>query len=185
MKVGEKYGKLTCIGKDETRDSRYYLFKCECGNIKSIIQDNVKSGATRSCGCLMKTHPNHVTFGFSHTRIDNIYKAMVDRCNNPNCISYKNYGAKGIKVCDEWENDKLKFFEWAFANGYKKTLTLDRIDNFKGYSPENCRWVTYKEQGRNKRNTVFLTAFGETKPLMEWSEIVGISHNTIRGRIKK
>lgn len=122
--------------------------------------------------------------GLSHTRIDNIYKAMVERCNNPHNIGFENYGARGIKVCDEWIKDKMSFFEWAHENGYDDTLTIDRIDVNKGYSPQNCRWATLKEQANNKRNSHWITHNGETHTLAEWSEICGIRSGTLFRRLK-
>ena len=184
MVIGEKHGRLTCIGKDTTRDSRYYLFKCDCGNVKSIIACNVQRGASKSCGCISKEHPNHTTFGFSHTRLDNIYKSMLSRCYIPNNNRYANYGGRGIKVCDEWKNDKTKFFEWAFANGYNEKLTIDRIDVDKDYCPENCRWATYTEQANNKSNSVHVTFNGETHTYAEWGRILNIRARTIYSRIK-
>lgn len=123
--------------------------------------------------------------GFSHTRIDNIYKSMVSRCNKPKDSSYKRYGARGITVCEEWTKDKTKFFEWAFENGYTDELTIDRIDNSKGYSPANCRWATYKEQANNTRNNHVIDAFGQRHTMTEWSDITGIKVGTIWMRLKK
>ena len=122
--------------------------------------------------------------GLAHTRIDNIYKSMVDRCKNPHNISFKNYGARGIKVCEEWASDKTKFFEWAFQNGYESTLSIDRIDVTKGYSPQNCRWATLKEQANNKRNSRWITYNGEVHTLAEWSDICGIKIGTLWRRLK-
>lgn len=123
--------------------------------------------------------------GLSHTRIDNIYKGIVDRCNNPHSRNYYKYGERGIKVCDEWENDKTKFFEWAFAHGYTDSLTLDRIDNSKDYTPENCRWATYKTQANNRRSNRIISAFGQTKTLTEWSDKTGIKVATIWARLQR
>ena len=123
--------------------------------------------------------------GLAHTRIDNIYKSMVDRCNNPNCRIYYKYGGRGIKVCEEWRTNKTSFFEWAFTNGYSEELTLDRADNSKGYSPENCRWVSYKVQANNTRANRLITAFGETKTMSEWAGETGIKSATIWARLKR
>lgn len=183
MKKGERYGMLVCIGKDPDKDERYYLYKCDCGNIKSIIQDNVKRGATKSCGCYQRNHPSHTTYGFSHTRIDNIYRGMIGRCYCTSNSSYKKYGGAGIEVCDEWKNDKTKFFEWAFSHGYTESLTLDRIDGSKGYSPDNCRWATYKEQNNNRRSNRYLEAFGKKKTIAEWSDELGIPYDRIWRRL--
>ena len=132
-----------------------------------------------------KGNKNHLKHGLSHTRIDNIYKSMIDRCNNSKSYNYLNYGARGITVCDEWKKDKTKFFKWAYENNYQSNLTLDRKDNTKGYSPENCRWVTYKVQNNNKRSNKYIEAFGECKTLSQWSESTGIKLGTLWSRLKK
>lgn len=98
-----------------------------------------------------------------------IYRAMIDRCYRTCNAAYDNYGGRGIKICDEWLDDR-KFVEWAINNGYSEGLSLDRINNNGNYSPDNCRWTTYKVQANNKRNNLLLTAFGETKTLAQWSE---------------
>ena len=109
MKAGERYGKLVCMGKDTAKDERYYLFKCDCGNVKSIIAYNVQRGATISCGCYLKanrTNGNcHRTFGFSHTRIDNIYKTIIQRCYSPSSNRYSAYGARGIASFTRHDGD--------------------------------------------------------------------------------
>lgn len=189
MEIGERHGKLVCIGKDPNRDYRYYLYKCDCGNVKSIIQDNVKRGATISCGCYLKANRIngncHRTFGFSHTRIDNIYKTIIQRCYYPSSNRYSNYGAKGIVMCDEWKYDKKKFFEWAFANGYAENLTIDRIDPDGNYCPENCRWVDYTTQANNKTNNHRETINGETHTIAEWSRISGLNPSLVFNRLKR
>lgn len=108
---------------------------------------------------------------------------MRDRCNIPSNHAYKNYGGRGIKVCDAWDNSFSTFENWAHSTGYSDELTIDRIDVDGDYSPENCRWATRKEQSNNKRNNCILTINGETKTLSEWSELSGISVSTIWARI--
>ena len=131
-----------------------------------------------------KGNKNHVTYGFSHTRIDNIYKSMISRCYCPNNINYNRYGGRGITVCEEWKNDKRNFFEWAFVNGYSEKLTIDRKDVNKGYSPDNCRWATQKEQQNNRSNNRVLEFNGVSHTLGEWFDITGIKLGTIWNRLK-
>lgn len=109
---------------------------------------------------------------------------MKYRCNNPNCLAYKNYGGRGIRVCDEWNNSFLSFSEWAGTAGYKEGLSLDRIDVNGDYSPDNCRWATVKTQTNNQRNNHLLEFNGEIHTVSEWSEITGISRSTICCRLK-
>ena len=132
-----------------------------------------------------KGNKNHFKYGYSHTRIDNIYKAMVARCYKTTSVNYKRYGAKGVKVCDEWLKDKQKFFKWAFENGYSESLTIDRIDVNGNYEPSNCRWTTYKKQANNKSNNRLITYNGETHTLAEWGDIKGINQGTLHSRLKR
>lgn len=110
------------------------------------------------------------------------YRSMMDRCYRKTAWNYKDYGGRGITVCDEW-HDICSFGKWAEENGYRKGLSIERIDTDGNYSPENCRWATQKEQCNNRRNTKYLTAFGETHTISEWSEKTGICRSTISNRI--
>lgn len=123
--------------------------------------------------------------GLSHTRIDHIYKGMIARCEKETAINYERYGGRGIHVCDEWKQNKIKFFEWAFENGYSDDLTLDRIDNNKDYSPDNCKWSTVEEQNNNRRSSRYIEAFGQRKTLAEWSKTTGIKIGTLWERLRK
>ena len=126
---------------------------------------------------------NRRTHGLAHTRIDNIYKAMVSRCYKPSNNRYKNYGARGIIVCHEWLEDKAKFFEWAFSNGYQDDLTIDRIDSDGNYEPNNCRWVTYKEQENNRKNNRMLTIDGITMTVAQWADKYNLDHKLVYCRL--
>lgn len=129
----------------------------------------------------IKLKPCHVTHGFSasHPKLFLVWETMRNRCNNTHREKYKDYGARGIKVCDEWNDSAQKFCEWALANGYEEGLQIDRINNDGDYCPENCRWVTPKENSRNRRNTKYLTLNGITKCVSEWCETIPISPYTI------
>lgn len=114
---------------------------------------------------------------------------MIERCHSPNNHTYKRYGGRGITVCDEWRNNFQSFCEWAWDNGYDKDApsdecTIDRIDNSKGYSPDNCRWVDQKTQARNRRNNHKLEFDGKNLTVIEWSEIVGINPTTLHKRLE-
>jgi transposase-like protein len=117
-------------------------------------------------------------------RLYNLWTTMMHRCYNVKRKKYGNYGGRGIRVCEEWHEPNA-FIEWAMMNGYRPGLQIDRIDNEKGYSPENCRWVTPKENSRNKRNTRYLTINGITKCVTEWCETIKISQYTIYSWIKE
>lgn len=118
------------------------------------------------------------------SRLKRIWTNMKTRCNNPNVQSYKNYGGRGITVCDEWTNSFLSFEFWAKSNGYNDSLTLDRINNNAGYCPDNCRWVTPKDQSRNMRKNVLLEYNSEIKCISAWAEEYNMDPSTIRKRIR-
>lgn len=130
---------------------------------------------------LNREKPSHVTHGFcaSNPKLYAAWKAMRERCNNSHRERYGDYGGRGIKVCDEWNSSAKEFCEWAIANGYKEGLRIDRIDNDGDYCPENCRWITSKENSRNRRNTKYLTLNGVTKCVSEWCEIISVNPSTI------
>lgn len=118
-------------------------------------------------------------------RLYRIWSSMKTRCYNKNREVYRLYGGRGITVCAEWKNDYKEFFHWAITNGYKDGLTLDRIDNNKGYSPENCRWVTMAEQGRNTRRNVWIEYNGKRMVLSDWAKEIGITISPLRERIQR
>ena len=142
---------------------------------------------TNLANTLAPRNAAHVTkiHGESKTRLYKIWKGIKERCHNPNNTAFRNYGGRGIGICDEWngKNGYIPFREWALQNGYSDDLTIDRIDVNGNYAPSNCRWVTLTEQSRNKRTTILSTFNGETRTLKEWSEILGINYQTLYRRI--
>lgn len=188
--IGMKFGRLTVLKEiEKNKNLRTFECICECGNKKIVFKKYLKNGDTRSCGCLkieyLKNKSIGLKHGMSRTKFYKMYDSIKKRCLNKNNKDYKNYGGRGIKICNEWlnkENGFINFYNWAIENGYKEGLTIDRINNNGNYEPNNCRWVTNKEQQRNTRNNVFLTYNGETHCLSEWAEILGLTDSCIKGR---
>ena len=118
-------------------------------------------------------------------RLKSIWRLMIRRCYDPKSISFKYYGQKGIAVCPEWRRDFTEFKKWSIDHGYSNELTLDRKDSNKDYSPDNCRWVTPRENTNNRKNTLFLTYQGITLPLTVWSDRLGINRHTLRDRVTR
>lgn len=123
--------------------------------------------------------------GMRYTRIYNIWRSMRQRCNNPKCVNYHNYGGRGIRVCDEWNNSFLDFYDWAMSHGYTDFLTLDRKDTTGDYCPENCRWASQKTQQNNKSSNRIIEFNGVAHTLAEWSDITGIGIATIWDRLHR
>lgn len=122
--------------------------------------------------------------GESRTRLFKIWDNMIQRCTNEKYPRYQNYGGRGISVCEEWK-EYTNFRDWAKTNGYSDQLTIDRIDNNKGYFPSNCRWTTYTAQNNNQRSNCLITYQGETNTMAEWSRKLGICYETLKARLKK
>lgn len=184
---GKRFGKLVAISRDKNRKGTYWVCKCDCGNMSSVQYTNLVSGGTKSCGCGRGKSGSENTFyrhGGRGTKLYGVWKTMRQRCNNSNNYDYRWYGAKGIKVCEEW-NDFAKFREWANGSGYKEGLTIDRIDSQGNYEPSNCRWITIQEQQRNKSNTRFYELNGEYHTISEWSKILGIHPSVISEKLRK
>lgn len=184
--TGQKFGKLTVLKYSHSKNHRsYWLCQCECGNTTIVSASELRTENTKSCGCLRVELllKRSITHGGKHTKLYDIWTSLKGRTLCKTNQRYADYGGRGITICAEWL-DFTKFEQWAKLNGYREGLTLDRIDNNKGYSPSNCRWTTYKEQNWNKRNNHFITYKGETHCLAEWAEILGIKYSTLRSRVR-
>lgn len=189
--AGKKFGKLTVIKKShkDKRGEWYWLCKCDCGNLKTVSGFKLRSGNTKSCGCLQKEIREsgvlRRTHGMTNSRLYYEWNNMRGRCKNPKNIMYHAYGERGISVCHEWDASFDSFMKWAISNGYRDDLTLDRIDVNGNYCPENCRWITSKEQCLNTTRNHLITAFGRTQTIKEWSDETGIKYDTIERRINQ
>lgn len=172
--VGRRFGRLTVIGFGglDNWGAALWRCRCDCGTECTVRGGRLRSGASQSCGCLRKERMT--THGGSNTRLYNIWDAMRARCNNPNSRCYEDYGGRGITVCDEWQCDFTAFRDWAISHGYQDNLSIDRISNDKGYTPENCRWASAEEQSNNRRNNIFAEIDGEKKTIGQWSNTTGI-----------
>lgn len=160
---------------------------CDCGTKKIVAGTHLKSGASKSCGCyeheaLIKRNTTH---GQNKTPLHYLWLEINQRCSNPKFKYFKNYGGRGITVCDEWRHNFVAFRDWAVANGYSKGLSIDRIDNDKGYSPDNCRFVDMYVQQNNKRSNHRITANGKSQTIAQWSRETGIGESIIRGRLRR
>lgn len=183
--TGQRFGRLVVIKEaGRSSDGRVrWLCKCDCGNYTSTPSTKtLRNGTCRSCGCIEKEKPNSRTHGMSNTKLFAVWNSMKQRCLNQNSKSYKNYGGRGITVCQEWQEDFQTFYDWAMANGYQEGLEIDRIYVNGNYEPDNCRWVTSKKNNNNRRNNAKIKIGGEEHTAAEWSEITGIHRNTILDR---
>ena len=190
--INKRFGRLLVLSKSEirTKDNRtQWNCVCSCGNKVLAENRTLTSGKKKSCGCLKLDSSlknikgvSNKTHNMSRTRIYKIWNALVQRCKTKSNQRYSSYGGRGITVCQEWY--KFENFYRDMKNSYKDNLTIDRIDNNKGYSKENCRWATNKQQSRNKRDNFYVTYNKETKSLVEWCEELNLNYGTIHARLK-
>ena len=153
--IGMHFGKLTVIEYVGTQPgSRRALWRCrcDCGGEKIATTYLLTYGKSTNCGCTRREQGLHYIHGGTHTRLYRIWKGMKNRCYNPKQAGCDRYGGRGIAICDEWLHNFEAFRTWATSNGYQDDLTIDRIDNDEGYTPDNCRWVTYQDQIHNRRS---------------------------------
>ena len=183
--TGQRFGRLVVIKKGMSYRSpkgsiiSQWWCQCDCGSPPILLRrDSLITGNTKSCGCL---HEESISIHHgTGTRIYQTWRNMINRCYRKDTDSYYLYGARGIKVCEEWLNNFETFREWAYNNGYNDSLTIERIDNNKNYSPENCCWKTFKEQARHTSRCHYLTYNNETHTISEWSEKLNMNQSTIR-----
>jgi hypothetical protein len=189
--VGHVFGRLTVLNMSHIGKGGNSIWKCrcECGKTRNVWRSSLKSGNTVSCGCFLKdklikrnTKHNNSCRG-NVEGLYRIWQGIHERCHRTNrSKDYRNYRGRGITVCDEWSDYEI-FRRWAFENGYKKGLQIDRENNNKGYSPDNCRWITNKVNNRNKRYHRLLTHNNQTLCVAEWAEKLGIKPHTLYRRM--
>ena len=187
---GKRTGRLTIIEESKKRNNEgriCWICKCDCGKLVEVDGKSLRNGNTKSCGCLQKdrVRQSNKTHGLRKTRLYNIHADMRRRCDNPNRHAYQRYGGRGIKVCEEWMNNFQAFYDWAMSNGYKEGLQIDRIDNDGDYTPENCRWVTTKENNNNRRDNVKIEIDGEEHTIAEWERIYGLKRYRLNRAISR
>lgn len=183
--MGMRFGRLSVIAKTRINGCRVaWVCKCDCGNETTTLTTELLRGRTKSCGCYHNEKFGDAVrkHGQYKTRLYRIWGNMLQRCGNQKNDSYSLYGAKGIAVCDEWKEFEA-FGKWALENGYTDALSIDRIDNSKGYSPDNCRWATPQEQTDNRGCSVHISFDGKNQTLKRWSEETGIPYRKLLWRI--
>lgn len=186
---GKKFGRLTVIERGEDfiapKGSRQpgWICRCDCGNQITVRANGLTAGNTKSCGCLSR-EVHKKQNGLSRSRLYGIWRGMKKRCYNKSNEAYPEYGGRGIKVCEEWKDNFLAFYEWSMKNGYEEGLSIDRTDNDGDYEPGNCTWTTSKNQNNNRRANHFIEFNGERLTLAQWEERTGIRQETIRRRLK-
>ena len=181
VKPGDKFNKLTILeiieNERDKEGRRLAKCKCDCGKIKTIPLYQVRTGTVKSCGCLKGDYT------LDERRLNLIYGGMKQRCYNPKCAGYPDYGGRGIYICDEWLKDRREFMRWALSHGYAKNLSIDRIDNHGPYAPWNCRWITLAEQQRSgRRGLRYVTVNGLKLILSVWAEKIGMPYGTLFSR---
>ena len=190
--TGERFGRLTVVGRTTNSNTNRvrYVALCDCGKYVTVHASSLRSGLSRSCGCYkseqwLKSRTKHGQLSDGHrSKLYRAWNNMKQRCNNPNNPRYADYGGRGIKVCEEWQRDYAKFYDWAIESGYSEELTLDRIDVNGDYTPSNCRWADRVVQANNTRSNRYINIDGEVHTLADWSRIKGVKICTIDRRMR-
>lgn len=184
--TNKKFGRLLALEKTKLNNQTFWACKCDCGKQINVLTANLTCNRVKSCGCLKidKFIERSTIHNQRHTLLYEIWKGIKQRCLNPNNRSYKNYGGRGITICDDWKNDYTLFYNWSIQNGYKKGLSIDRINNNGNYEPSNCRWVNKEIQANNTRSNKYITINGITKSLSDWLKDYDISFTIYYRRTK-
>lgn len=176
VKVGKEYGRLSIIKEvEQKKNRRRFLCQCDCGNIKTIDLSKLRTGNTKSCGCLQSESRSisSRTHGLCHHPLYSVWASMKARCYNKNLPTYHCYGGRQIAICEEWL-EFVPFYEWAMGHGYRKGLTIERVENSGNYEPDNCTWIPPEQQARNKRTNKIITYNGKSMLLIDWGKETGL-----------
>jgi hypothetical protein len=193
IKSGDKFGRLVVLKEIKQKNkSRYFLCKCDCGKttercIKALIKNSISS-----CGCYQNEFnikPRYKqrsdNYPYLKSRLYSIWTDIKKRCNNTNTRAYKWYGAKGVKVCETWENDFINFMNWSIKNNYSDELTIDRINSNGNYSPDNCRWVSMLVQNNNKSSNRLIEFENQQYTMSQLSRLLGVKYTTLVSKLNK
>lgn len=187
--TGNRYGRLVVLKRAycENKYGTHWLCKCDCGNEVVVNGDNLKRGRTKSCKCFQQEAriENNIIHNMSKTRLFRIWRHIKERCYKNYSHAYKDYGGRGIKMSEEWQNDFMSFYNWSMENGYTDDLSIDRIDVNGNYEPNNCRWVSMLEQQNNRRNNRLFTYEGETHTMAEWARIKSVNYKCLAKKINE
>lgn len=185
---GDRYGRLVVLERaansaNPKDTNARWLCQCDCGKTSIAYGNDLKRKKVVSCGCW--NEEKRTKHGFSRSHMNGLHAGMRQRCHNPNDANYHNYGGRGITVCERWQgpNGLVSFIE--DMGDRPKGYTVDRIDNDKGYSPDNCRWATYTAQLNNRRNNRIIEFNGESKTMAEWASALNMNWFTLRQRIDR
>lgn len=188
---GKRYGKLTVLKRNGTsKDGKaMWLCECDCGGYVTTTGKSLRRGECTSCGChrkevLKRGSIANTIHGETNNKLYNAWRGIKKRCRLRSNYNYELYGGRGVDVCDEWYDSYENFRDWSLKNGYKEGLTIDRIDVDGDYEPNNCRWVDWKTQENNRRNTVYVEYKGKTYPRAVLAYKLGVSNQALSYRQK-
>lgn len=183
--AGQRFGKLIAIAQSHRVNGRWHWrLRCDCGNETTRsagrLRTAAREGRNSSCGCTHHLRTHGLSKPLKHLRW--VWSSMKARCYNEGSKDFKNYGGRGIAVCDDWHSFEA-FAEWAVSTGYRRGLTIERVDVDAGYHPDNCTWMPNPRQARNRTNTHWFTHNGKTMDIRGWSEESGVPYFTLRSRL--
>lgn len=184
--TGKRFNDLVVIERMENAKGGVTVWKCQCdcGNITTVRGSNLKNGSVKSCGC--RIHKSHnATHRMSKTRLYREWALIKSRCFNKNIKSYKDYGGRGIKMCNEWADSFETFRDWAYQSGYTDELTIERVDHDGDYCPTNCTWIPFNKQQKNRRTSYAIEYNGKTQDLVSWCNELGLPYKNVHNRIYK